>query len=138
MTEEIVRDTDMKAKTQESAVAGETTIDDEVIAAVVGVVAREVESIASLGTSSVRRTLAERLGGVETRSRGVEVEAGKKEAIIDITVTVIYGFSIPKTVIELRRKVASHLLQMTGLVAKEINIRVVAIEFPERMPGRLQ
>lgn len=138
MTEEIVRDTDMKAKTQESAVAGETTIDDEVIAAVVGVVAREVEGIASLGTSSVRRTLAERLGGVETRSRGVEVEAGKKEAIIDITVTVIYGFSIPKTVIELRRKVASHLLQMTGLVAKEINIRVVAIEFPERMPGRLQ
>ena len=138
MTEEKVRDTDTKAKTEEPAVAGETTIDDEVIAAVVGVVAREVEGIGSLGTSSVRRTLAERLGGVETRSRGVEVEAGKKEAIIDITVNVIYGFSIPKTVIELRRKVASHLLQMAGLVAKEINIRVAGIEFPERMPGKVQ
>ena len=96
-----------------------------------------VEGIANLGSSSIRRTLAEAVGAAEGRSRGVGVEAGKKEAILDITVNVIYGFVIPNIIIELRQKVATRLLEMVGLIAKEINVDVVGIEFPERMPGKL-
>lgn len=125
-------------KTGEILVAGETTIDDEVIAAIVGVAAKEVEGIASLGTSSIRRTIAERIGGAERRARGVEVEHGKKEAILDVTVSVIYGFNIPTVVINLRKRVAQRLLDLVALVAKEINIRVTGIEFPERMPGKVE
>jgi uncharacterized alkaline shock family protein YloU len=124
-------------KTGELLVGGESDIEDEVIAQIVGVAAKEVEGIASLGTSSVRRTIAEAVGAAEGRARGVEVEAGKKEAILDITVNVIYGFSIPNIIIELRKTVATRLLEMAGLIAKEINVDVVGIEFPERMPGRL-
>ena len=123
--------------TGELIVGGETDIENEVIAQIVGVAAREVEGIASLGTSSIRRTLAEAVGTAEGRSRGIEVEAGKKEAILDITVNVIYGFSIPNVIIELRKNVATRLLEIVGLIAKEINVDVVGIEFPERMPGKL-
>jgi uncharacterized alkaline shock family protein YloU len=37
-----------------------------------------------------------------------------------------------------RQNVARRVLEMCGLVAKEININVVGIEFPDRMPGRVE
>ena len=126
------------AKTEEFVVGGETSIDDEVIASIAGVAAKEVEGVASLGTPSIRRTLAERLTGAEARARGVDVEAGKREAIIDLALNVIYGFSIPTIVIEVRKRVAARLMELAGLVAKEINVSVVGIEFPERIPGTLE
>ncbi len=122
----------------EILISGQTSISDNVIAAIVGVAASEIEGIASLGTSSVRRTISERLGGAERRTRGVAVEVGKKEAILDIEMRVIYGYNIPNMIVELRSKVASRLLDLTALRAKAINISVVDLEFPERMPGRLQ
>jgi len=134
MVEEKIKESSAKPTTP----AGETSIDDEVIAAIAGVAAREVEGVASLGTSSIRRTLAERLGGAHERARGVEVEAGKKEAIVDLTLNVLYGFSIPDIVSEVRSTVAARLKQMTGLVAKEINVSIVGIEFPDRMPGKVE
>lgn len=118
-------------------VGGETAIDDEVIGAVAGVAAREVEGISSLGTRSIKRSIAERMGSREQRARGVEVEAGRREAILDIDVRVLYGYSIPETVIKVRQNVARRVLETFGLVTKEININVVGIDFADRMPGRL-
>ena len=126
------------AKLQEIEVGGETEIDDEVIGAVAGVAAREIEGIFSLGTSSIRRAIAERVGGAEQRARGVAVEAGRREAILDIELQVIYGFSIPETIVKVRQNVARRVLEMCGLVSKEININVTGIEFPERMLGRVE
>ena len=123
---------------EEIEVGGATDINDEVIAAIAGVAAREIEGVSSLGTSSIRRAIAERVGNRETRARGVGVEAGRREAILDIDLQVVYGFSIPETVVKVRQNVAHKILEMCGLVTKEININVVGIEFPERMPGRVE
>ena len=122
----------------EIQVGGETAIDDEVIGAIAGVAAREIEGVASLGTSSIRRSVAERVGGREQRARGVGVEAGRREAILDIDVRVIFGYSIPETVVKVRQNVANRVLEMCGLVTKEININVVGIEFPEKGLGRVE
>ncbi len=126
------------AKSAQIEVQGETTIEDSVISSIAGLAASEVEGVASMGTSSVKSGLAERFSGRDSRSRGVEVESGKKEAILDLTLKVVYGFSIPTIVTEVRRMVTMRLLEMVGLVAKEINISVVDIEFPDRMPGKLE
>jgi len=116
----------------EEELKGETIIRDEVVASIVGLAAKEVEGVASLGKSSIRRKLTERLAGAPEKSRfGVGVEVGEKEAIVDLELDVIYGFNIPKIVNEVREKVASRLVEITGLVAKEINVNVVSIEFPE-------
>jgi uncharacterized alkaline shock family protein YloU len=97
-----------------------------------------VEGVSSLGSASLPRAFRERLGNAERRARGVEVEVGKREVVLDISMRVIYGYSVPKTVVKVRQIVADRLLNLCGLVAKEINIRVTSIEFPERMPGRVQ
>ena len=123
---------------KELEVGGETSIDDYVIGAIAGVAAKEIEGVSALGGQSLRRTIAERVGGAEGRARGVEVEAGRREAILDLELRVVYGFSIPEIVIKVRQVVAHRVLELVGLVTKEINIRVVGIDFPDKMPGRLE
>lgn len=126
-------------KKAEHGFAGETTLEDDVVASIVGLAAKEVEGVASLGKSSVRRALTERLGGAEGKARmGVEVEVGKREAIVDLQLGVIYGFNIPNIVNEVRKKVASRLTEITGLVAKEINVRVVNVQIPEKKQPKVE
>ena len=126
------------AQMEEIIVGGVTNIDPEVIGAIAGIAAQSIQGVSSLGATSFRRTVSERMGSAERRGRGVGVEAGRREAILDINFRVIYGYSIPNTVVEVRHKVADSLLRFTGLIAKEINIRVVGIDFPSRMPGRVE
>ena len=140
-----VRDIEMTAKLDEIEkhgvfmVGGETNIDDEVVAQIAAVAAKEVEGVVEdMGESSIRRSLSELVGSSEGRSRGVDVESGKMEAIIDLTLKVIYGYSIPNIIMEVRKNVATRLLELGELITKEINVKVVGIEFPDRMPGKIQ
>lgn len=125
------------ARLIEIPVGGVTNIEPQVIGALAGVAARSVPGVANLGNTSLQRSIRERFGSAESRARGVEVEVGRREAIVDISFKAIYGYSIPDMVVKVRHSVAATLLQLAGLLAKEINIRVTGIEFPERMPGRV-
>ena len=122
---------------EEIPVGGITNVGPEVVGAIAGVAAQAVEGVASLGATSLRRTLNERLGNAERQARGVGVEVGRREAIVDINLRVVHGYSIPKIVVEVRYRVADSLLRYAGLVVKDINIRVVGMEFPAKAPGRL-
>ena len=117
-------------------IAGQTIIDDQVIGVIANTAAGEVEGVSSLGLGSVRRMLAERLGGSERRARGVGVVAGRREAIIDIELNVFYGYSIPDVVSHVRENVYLRILEMCGLTTKEINIAVNGIEFAHGNPSR--
>ena len=119
--------------------AGETIIDDGVVASIVGLAAGEIEGVAYLGKSAVRRAVTDALSGAEGKAKhGVSVEVGNKEAIIDITLGVIYGFNIPDIVTKVRKKVATRLVEITGLTAKQINVHIVSIEFTEKMQEKAQ
>ena len=118
---------------EEFTVSGEVTIEDDVVAAIAGMAAREVKGVANLGKSSVQRMVTGVVTGAGGKARhGVSVEVGKKEAIVDLQLDVIYGLNIPNIVTEVRKRVATRLMEIAGLTAKEINVRVVSIEFPEK------
>jgi len=135
---EMTRVMDDIERLEEISVGGETNIEPEVIGAIAGVAAEAVEGVASLGPTSLRRTIRERIGGAERRARGVAVEMGGREVIIDINLRVIYGYSITTMVVNVRQSVADLLLRLCGLIAKEINVNVTGIEYPERKPGRVE
>jgi len=117
-------------------IAGETIIEDDVVATIAGYAARQVDGVTSLGRSVIRRSLVEALGSPEEKARvGVGVEVGKKEAIVELSLGVMYGRYIPGIVQEVRRMVGSSLLEMTGLIARQINISIISLEFPESMKG---
>ena len=114
---------------------GQTTISDQVIEAIAGTAALEIEGVTSLGSNSVRRLIAERLGGAQRRARGVGVVSGQREAIVDIEIKVAYGFSIPAIAQQVRESVSLRVLDICGLVTKEINITVTAVEFAYSHPS---
>ena len=116
-------------------IPGVTVVADGVVAAIAGTAAQEMEGIYALGTSSMRRTLAERVGAAKERTRGVDVQVGLREAIVDLDVRVIYGFSIPEVASRVRANVADRLAKLCGLICKEVNIRVVGIEFSKGSEG---
>ena len=118
-------------------VPGTTNIQNGVIEAVVGHVASTVVGVTRVGTEGPVPTIARLVRSTATQmASGVEAEAGRSEAILDIDITVDYGHSIPDVIKRIRESVAAQLKEQVGLVAKEINVRVAAIDFPDRLPSR--
>ena len=116
-----------------SGVPGVTEIEGRVVAAIVGHVADRVEGVVGVGRGGLVRAVTDILGSEAARKgTGVEVEAGKREAILDISLTVLYGHNIPKIVQEVREAVAKEIFDQIGLVAKEVNVIVSSVEFPDR------
>ena len=108
-------------------IAGRTVLADEVIETIAGVAAREVHGVHRLGKGKLRSRLA-KIAGQDT-AHGVDAEVGSKEVAIDLDMIIEFGHSIPDVTSQIRNLVAERINQMTGLVAKEININVVDIFF---------
>ena len=123
-----------------SGVPGELEIAPAVIAAIVGHAAEQVKGVVRLGTGSLIRSVMNTTRSTESsKARGVEVEAVRREAIFDIELTVEYGHSVPEIVRAVRESVATQLMMQVGLMAKEVNVKVSAIVFPDKMPtGRVE
>ncbi len=116
-----------------SGVPGVTEIEGQVIAAIAGHVAERIQGVANIGRSGLVRAVTNILTSEASgKASGVGVEAGKREAILDIDLTVTYGHSIPDVVKEVREAIANEIFDQVGLVAKEINVVVTSIEFPDR------
>ncbi len=112
---------------------GKTTIADVVVSKIAGIAAREVAGVHELVTQGVGGAvtgLAQRVTRADTRSQGVNVEVGEREAAIDLRLTVDYGVSIPQVAEAVRRNIISRLEAMTGLNVKEVNIDVADLYFP--------
>ncbi len=113
---------------------GKTTIADVVVSRIAGIAAREVAGVHDLVTQGMGGAvtgLAQRVTRADTRSQGVNVEVGVREAAIDLRLTVEYGVSIPQVAEAVRRNIMNRLQAMTGLVVTEVNIEVTDLYFPE-------
>jgi uncharacterized alkaline shock family protein YloU len=120
---------------------GKTTIADTVVSKIAGLAAKEVPGVHELVTQGVGGAvtgLAQRMTGADTRSQGVNVAVGEREAAIDLRLTVDYGVSIPQVAEAVRRNIISRLEAMTGLNVKEVNIDVTDLYFPEEEPQQKQ
>jgi uncharacterized alkaline shock family protein YloU len=63
----------------------------------------------------VRRAIAGAFADAAEKARsGVSVEVGKRECIVDLQINVLYGYSIPNIINEVRKKVAARLLEFTS------------------------
>jgi uncharacterized alkaline shock family protein YloU len=113
---------------------GKTSIADVVVSKIAGIAAREVPGVHELvsqGMGAAVSGLAQRVGRADTRSTGVNVEVGEREAAVDLRLTVEYGVSVPDLATAVRGNVIERLQSMTGLRVKEVNIDIVDLYFPE-------
>lgn len=128
--------TDVTVRTPNtSGVGGTTKIAESVVARIAGLAAREVAGVhdmTSTGLAQAFGGLTGRVTGQDQMDKGVAVQVGEVECIVDLSIIVDYEASIPQVAEAIRRSVSNRLQAMTGLQTKEVNINVADLYFPDQ------
>ncbi len=66
------------------------------------------------------------------KPKGVKVQSGDKDVIIDITLTTEYGARIPDVCWEVQNRVKTRVETMTGLSVSSVNVHVQGISMPKK------
>lgn len=109
---------------------GNIKIDDDVIATIAAVAAEQVEGVVEL-QSTLKASVTDMLG-VKNLSKGVKVNVGEQETIIDIYVTVEYGKNIVEISKVVQEKVKEAIETMTSLEVVEVNVHVSGIAIVDK------
>lgn len=109
---------------------GEVQIASEVVSAIAGISASEVEGIESMVGNGIN-DIAGKLG-VKNHSKGVKVDITDDKAELDIAVNMRFGYSIPKVSAKVQEKVSQAINNMTGLEVTKVNVRIAGIASPDK------
>lgn len=104
---------------------GEVQIASEVVSAIAGISASEVEGIESMAGGGINDIAGK--FGVKNYSKGVKVDISDDLVVVDISVNLRFGYSIPKVSAKVQEKVAQAVNSMTGLQVAKVNVRIAGI-----------
>ncbi len=128
MTDEI--DQKENASGLPSGDIGSIRIADEVVEVIAGLAATEIEGVAGM-SGGIVGGIAEALGR-KNLSKGVKVEVGDEEVMVEIFVIVDFGVRIPDVAWEVQESVKKAIEKMTGLKVSKVNIHVQGVLFPSK------
>jgi alkaline shock protein 23 len=113
---------------------GTTTIEENVVAKIAGMAARQVPGVYDMG-NAVRRAFSavtDRIPNAQTNvTGGISVHKGETQAAIDVTVVVEYGVSIIDVCNNIRDNIIGQVEGTTGLEVVEVNITVTDVHLPD-------
>lgn len=104
---------------------GQVQIADDVVAIIAGLAASEVEGVYKLA-GKFSNELASKLGK-KNPAKGVKVELLPGKVRVDVSIEVLYEYSIPAVSSQVQDKVKQAIETMTGLVVEEVNIRITGV-----------
>ncbi|MGO1183212.1 MAG: Asp23/Gls24 family envelope stress response protein [Micrococcaceae bacterium] len=113
---------------------GRTTVNDNVVAKLAGLAARNVPGVHAMGTAARRMfdAVSNRIPGSQVNvAGGVSVEKGEVQAAIDLTIIVEYGSSVVTVAEQIRTDVIDSVESATGLEVIEVNVHVSDVRLPE-------
>lgn len=105
---------------------GKIAIAPEVIEMLTGLAAGEIEGVVHMNGGFVGG-IVEKLGR-KNIGKGVKVEIGENHAVIDVSIIVNYGVSIPRVASDLQDHVKNTVQNLTGLDVLEVNVHVIGVE----------
>lgn len=101
---------------------------------IAGIAAQEVEGIATL-RGSFATDVAERLGR-KNHGKGVKVDLDESGIIVDVSVVIVYGASVPEVANLVQMNIKQTLLTMTAIQLEAINVHVVGVQFESTEPAK--
>lgn len=108
---------------------GELKIANDVVGIIAGLAATEVPGVAGM-SGGIAGGIAEMLGH-RNLSKGVKVDVGERECVVDLFMIIEYGYSIPEVAGQIQDNVKRTIEVMTGLDVMEVNIHVQGVHFPQ-------
>lgn len=106
---------------------GSIQIAPEVIEIIAGLAAVEVDGVAGM-SGGFAGDIAGLLGR-KNLSKGVKVEAGTREAAVDVSILMEYGYRIPDVATAIQQNVKHAISSMTGLDVVEVNVHIHGVHF---------
>lgn len=112
---------------------GTTTIDDDVVAKISGIAAREVSGVSALGGGGARMlgSIRESFGASEDVRQGVSVEVSEGTASVEVAIIAEYGVAIHELAEAIRRNIMNAVERMTGLNVERVDVIVHDVKLPE-------
>ncbi|MDO4316794.1 MAG: Asp23/Gls24 family envelope stress response protein [Lachnospiraceae bacterium] len=107
-------------------VDGEVKIADDVIAAIAGMAATEIEGVAYM-SGNITKEIIGKLG-IKNLSRGVVIRLEEGKVHAELSIVIRYGYSIPKTSRTIQEKVKSSIEGMTGLPVERVNVHIIGVD----------
>lgn len=107
---------------------GSIQIAPEVIEIIAGLAAVEVEGVAGM-SGGFAGDIAELLGR-KNLAKGVKVEVGQREAAVDVSIQIQFGYRIPEVAASIQQNVKQAIQSMTGLDVVEVNVHIHGVQFP--------
>ncbi|SHI69644.1 Uncharacterized conserved protein YloU, alkaline shock protein (Asp23) family [Dethiosulfatibacter aminovorans DSM 17477] len=111
---------------------GQVKISDEVISIIASIAASEIE-----GVNSAASGFVDGLSSLFTKksyTKGIKVELKDNDAVIDMTITIDYGFKIHDVAEQVQSKVKREVENMTGLNVTKVNVIVQNVVIPKEEP----
>ena len=118
--EEVVEQEVTAIKDEESI-----NISDEVVAQIAGKAAQDVKGVSGMSANGIGEMV-----GIKTK--GIKVQVGAKDTVIDVSITVEYGTRIPDIAWEVQNKVKTEVETMTGLNVVAVNVHVQGVSMPKK------
>jgi uncharacterized alkaline shock family protein YloU len=104
---------------------GEVKIANDVVAMIASLAATEVEGVSAM-SGNITNELMSKVG-MKSLTKGVKVEVLGSNALVDLSVTLEYGYNIPQTSQKVQEKVKIAIENMTGLEVSSVNVRIAGI-----------
>lgn len=111
---------------QEDESIGAVQIADDVVAMIASFAASEVDGVSAVG-NNLKNDLMSKVG-VKNVAKGVRVDVKESGVVVDVVVTMEYGYNIPVTSRKIQDKVKAAVENMTGLKCLEVNVRIAGVK----------
>lgn len=108
---------------------GTIQIAPEVLEIIAGLASIEIDGVAGM-SSGIVGGISELLG-LKSFTRGVKVQIGTNETIIDVSIVVEYRYRIPDVCRQIQQSVQQAIYSMTGIHVSAVHIHIESIHFNE-------
>ena len=115
---------------QDNENCGTVQIADDVVAMVASIAATEIDGVSAMAGNITNELMSK--VGMKKLTKGVRVEVIGKRVVVDLAVTMKYGYNIPATCQKVQAKVKNAIENMTGLNVEYVNVRIVTVQMQNK------
>ena len=106
---------------------GSVNISEEVLAAISGAAALDVEGVSALGSGLGSDVAA--MVNRKVLSKGVRIAVDEDQVLVDVTLLVKYGYVVPDVARAVQEAIASAVENTSGLQVAGVNVTVAGVTF---------